>query len=203
MKTKLTILSLSPLCLLTFVMNFKFTSLSDDGQVLTCEQFIQTNSLIIVILSACLLWCVGSIFLYIYFKFLVSFGGNGGYTINEISEDKEAGLNFFLTLVLPLLIGDLNEWQNAVAFAMIFVIIFALLMKTDLFYANPVLTLLGYHVYKLTFNDNAKIDGQCIVVATEKITAKDTIEHKHMAAKTDNILFAKIIKRGGNASERT
>lgn len=200
MKAKLTVLSLSPLCLLTIIMNFKFVCQASDGQVLTCEQFFQTNILIIFILAACLLWCLISAFLYIYFKFLVSFGANGGFTIKEISEDKEAGLNFFLTLILPLLIGDLNEWQNAVAFIVIFIIIFSLLMKTDLFYANPVLTLLGYHVYKLTFNNNPNLKDQCIAVTTVEVTVDHTIEYKKI---TDNVIFSKIITRGGNSDGST
>ena len=191
MKTKLTILSLSPLCLLTFIMNFKFVWQAEDGQAFTCEQFIQSNALIIVLLSACLLWCVISVFLYIFFRFLVSFGGNGGFTIKEINEDKEAGLSFFLTLIVPLLIGNLNEWQNAIAFVLVFLIIFILLMKTDLFYANPVLTLLGYHVYKLSFNDNSDIVQPCIVVSAVKITREHTIEYKNI---TEAVIFSKIIK---------
>ena len=195
MKTKLTVLSLSPLCLLTIIMNFKFVYVTSTGQMLSYNQFINTNILTIILLTICLIWFLVSIFLYVYFKFMVSFGKTGGYTIEKITEDKEAGLNFFLTLILPLLLGDLNEWQNAASFVVIFIIIFILLMKTNLFYANPVLTLLGYHVYKLNFKENPSIYEQCIVVAISKISKKDTIEYKKMA---DNILFAKVIKQGGN-----
>ena len=196
MKIKLIILSLSPLCLLTFIMNFRFVCVASDGQVLTRIQFIESNILIIALLSACLLWCLISAFFYVYFKFLVSFGGNGGYTIKEITEDKEAGLNFFLTLILPLLVGDLSEWQNAFCFVLIFIIIFVLISKTDLFYANPVLTLLGYRVYKVIFNDNPSIKGACVIVTTKRTTSEDTIEYMNMANKTDNVVFAKILRQG-------
>jgi len=175
-------------------MNLKFVCQTEDGQALSRAQFIDENVLILFLLLACLLWCLISIFLYIYFKFMVSFGGKGGYTISEISEDKEAGLNFFLTLILPLLIGDLNEWQNAATFVLLFIIIFILLMRTDLFYANPVLTLLGYHVYKVTFKDNPNIIGQCTIVATGEINKKSTIEYKKIA---ENVWFSKVIKQGG------
>jgi len=172
-------------------MNFRFIFQTSDGQALTRTQFIEANILILTLLLVCFIWCVVSIFLYCYFRFFVSFGKTGGYTISEVNEDKEAGINFFLTLILPLLIGDLNEWQNLVVFVLIFIIIFILLLKTNLFYANPVLTLLGYHVYKLTFYDNSDINNECIVLTTSKISTSATIEYKKIA---DKVLFAKPIK---------
>ena len=192
MKTKLTILSLSPICLLTFIMNFKFDCLISDGQTPTVCEFILNNIFTIIILFICLLWCLISVFLLCYFKFFGSFGENGGFTINTVHEDKEAGINFFLTFILPLLIGDLNEWQNAVGFVLIFIIIFILLMKTDLFYANPILTICGYHVYKVIFNNNFNIRGECVAVTTKRITEKNTIEYKNI---TDEVIFIKIIER--------
>jgi len=148
--------------------------------------------LVLIFLSGCFLWCIISFFIYFHFKFFVSFGGKGGYTIKEIKEDKEAGLDFFLTFILPLLIGDLNEWQNMFAFIVYFIIIIILLIKTDLFYKNPILTLLGYHVYKLLFSDNPKIKEGCIILTSVIITDADTIEYKEIAG---NVLYAKVLKR--------
>ena len=164
---------------------------------MTCDQFFESNVLIFTLFFACVLWCIISVFFYIYFRFLVSFGGNGGFTIEEIHEDKEAGMNYLLALIAPLLIGDLNEWQNTVAFVIIFLIIFILLMKTELLYANPGLTLLGYHVYKLTFSDNHDIAQQCIAISTVEITCENTIEYKKI---TNSVVFTKVIKTGGTGN---
>jgi len=128
----------------------------------------------------------------LYFKFIVSFGKNGGYTISEMKENKEAGLEFFLTLILPLIIGDLNEWQNMISFLIYLIIIFILLMKTDWFYKNPILTILGYHVYEILFERNNDIRDKCIIISATSLEETDTIEYKTI---TPNILFVKKLKK--------
>lgn len=128
----------------------------------------------------------------------MSYGGVGAYSIQEISEDKEAGLNFFVALIVPFFIGSINEWQNFVAFIVLFVIIFILLVRTNLFYANPVLAILGYHIYRIKFKDNKELKELCIVLSTKQISKTDTIEYKALSG---NILFAKVVKQGNADNE--
>ena len=192
MKNKLIVLSLSPLCLLTFIINFKFTFWDENTHVcLTARQFICQNLSTIIILLLCLTWIIISIYNYMYFKLMTSFDKNSGYTVKNIVEEKDAGLNFFLTLILPLLLGDLNQPQNAVAFLLIFIIIFLLLKKTDLFYQNPILSLLGYHIYEFEFDENASLKGRCIAVALSELNDKQSIEYKEISG---NVLFVKAMK---------
>ena len=192
MKTKLTVLSLSPLCLLTGIKNLKFTCQASNGKTLTVMRFLDENILILFLISGCLIWCIISAIFFLYFKFIVSFGKNGGYTISEMKENKEAGLEFFLTLILPLIIGDLNEWQNMISFLIYLIIIFILLMKTDWFYKNPILTILGYHVYEILFERNNDIRDKCIIISATSLEETDTIEYKTI---TPNILFVKKLKK--------
>ncbi|MCL2628412.1 MAG: hypothetical protein FWD44_06955 [Oscillospiraceae bacterium] len=191
MKAKLTVLSLSPLCLLTTILNFNFITQTSEGQIFTLCQFVKCNILIILLLTICFLWCFVSILFYFYFKFNTSFAKESGYSIKIISEEKEAGLTFFTSMILPLLVGDLDKWQNAIAFTVIFTIIFLLLMKTNLFYSNPILTLMGYHVYIITFNNNPYKDGQIFAVTTDIISNESIIEYREIDG---DVVFAKLIK---------
>ena len=52
-------------------------------------------------------------------------------------------MNFFMTMIIPLLIDDVGTIQGAVTFLIIVVMMCALLSKTHLYYANPVLAILG------------------------------------------------------------
>jgi len=144
-----------------------------------------------LLLTICFLWCFVSILFYFYFKFNTSFAKESGYSIKIISEEKEAGLTFFTSMILPLLVGDLDKWQNAIAFTVIFTIIFLLLMKTNLFYSNPILTLMGYHVYIITFNNNPYKDGQIFAVTTDIISNESIIEYREIDG---DVVFAKLIK---------
>ena len=53
-----------------------------------------------------------------------------------------------------------------------------LLYRTSLFYANPVLAILGYHVYDFHFHDNTDLQGQYIGLSKGIITGQETIEYK-------------------------
>jgi hypothetical protein len=193
MKTSLIVISLSPLCLLSLIMNFHFTC--QGGQSIASTGFLSDNFITIIVLLICFLWLITSVAMYIYFKFLVSFDRRGGWTIRNVQEEKEADLNFFLTIIMPLLLGELENLQNAIAFFIIFIIIFMLLSKTNLFYTNPVLTVLGYHVYTFEFECNEMYREPCLGISSEKIPDKIeniSIEYKSIS---ENVLYIKFRRK--------
>lgn len=67
-----------------------------------------------------------------------------GYQLSSFVEKEDASLNFFMTMIIPLLIDDVGTIQGAVTFLIIVVMMCALLSKTHLYYANPVLAILGF-----------------------------------------------------------
>lgn len=46
---------------------------------------------------------------------------------------------------------DLDTWKGFFVFGILMIMLFALMWKTNLFYQNPVLTLLGYEVFSFKF----------------------------------------------------
>ena len=169
-KTGLIILSLAPLFLLTLIKNFSFSNnLTDDEYILNLIALIICSLLVIV-----------SIFIFCIFRKGHSYGYTEGYTISEITEEKDAGLNFFLTYILPLLIDDLYHWQNFIVFVLILIITILLLSKTDLYYANPVLTILGYRVIKFKFDESPseELSNEVIGICSMAIKHNKVIKFK-------------------------
>lgn len=188
MKNKLIILSLAPSFLLTFIKNHSFISIDSKGETLTTTQFIEENIYVLSVEFFCLVWLVCSLIVLIEFKFFLKYRLASGYEIIEVEEDKEAGLNFFLALILPLMVDGLNSWQNFLSFAIIVIFIFLLLRKTDLFYVNPVLIVLGYRCYKITFSDNPYYRERCCGVSKDKLKSGMYVKYKQIEG---NVLYLK------------
>lgn len=176
MKYKLMVQSLSPLALLTIIRNFSFVTKNSENETLKRMQFIQTNLVLLIVISFCILWVLLSIIFYIQFKAFLYTDTKSGYDVSVLKEDNDASLNFFLTLIVPLVIDSVNTWQGATVFFLILILICILLSKTKLFYANPVLSILGYHIYEFKFIANANERDECIGIG--KMQNKDVIKFK-------------------------
>jgi hypothetical protein len=71
-----------------------------------------------------------------------------GEVLDEVEYENDVGLNYFVSFVLPLLLDDVDSFWNFMVLVGLQCIIFRLLIKSDLFYQNPVLTMLGYKTFK-------------------------------------------------------
>lgn len=85
----------------------------------------------------CLIWVIVSLIIFIKFVCFQRYDVVGGYEVKDIKEEKDAGLNFFLTLILPLLVNDISTWNGLLLMIFLGVIIICLLSKTNLYYQNP------------------------------------------------------------------
>ena len=99
-----------------------------------------------------------------------------------------------MTMIIPLLIDDVGTIQGAVTFFIIVVMMCALLNRTNLYYANPVLAILGYHVYEIQFEENNTYgNAKCIGVVKDRLSDElGSIEYKPI---TRNVLYVKEMKK--------
>ena len=174
----LMIQSLSPVALLTIVVNFKFKITDKFGEKLSYEEFIANNTVLLIVMIFCTIWIILSFISYIIFRAFNWSGKTGGYEIINVKCDEEASLNFFLTIIIPSLVKGVENIQGAISFFIIVIMLAVLLYKTKLFYANPVLTFLGYRFYKFEFKSNAREPGQCICIAGSKLREGSVIVYK-------------------------
>lgn len=191
MKLKLMIQSLSPLALLTIINNFKFITKNNSEDVFSAKEFISSNFILLFVLSFCVIWVIFAIRFYIEFKAFQYTDKKSGYDIIIKKEKSEDSLNFFLTLILPLLIDDIARWQGASVFFLVLFMICVLLYKTRLFYANPVLSILGYKVVEFEFSENSKVSKKNLIgIYNGKIT-NNNIMYKTI---TDTVYYIKGTK---------
>ena len=191
MKLKLMIQSLSPLALLTIIKNFKFITKNNSEDVFSAKEFISSNFILLLVLSFCVIWVILAIWFYIEFKAFQYTDKKSGYDIIIKKEKSEDSLNFFLTLILPLLIDDIARWQGASVFFLVLFMICVLLYKTRLFYANPVLSILGYKAVEFEFSENSKVSKKNLIgIYNGKIT-NNNIMYKTI---TDTVYYIRGTK---------
>ena len=184
LKHKLMLQSLSPLAFLTIVRNFKFTPVSELAENQSYwGEFVRLNNVLIVVFLLCATWILAAV---------ISFISCTAFRWTDKKE--EASLNFFMTMIIPLLIDDVGTIQGAVTFLIIVVMMCALLSKTHLYYANPVLAILGYRVYEVTFKSNPDFNNEvCLaVVKGGFLKNPSTVEYKVI---NDTVLYMKEMNK--------
>ena len=196
MKIKLMVQSLSPLFLLTIIRNWSFKTQGEEGKVLKTKEFVIENGVLILTILVCFIWVICSIWFFFEFLAFKWSDKKDGYEIVNVFENKEASLNFFITLILPLMLDDIDTIQGSITFIVIILLICILLYRTDLYCANPVLAILGYRVYEFEFMDNESMaTGKYVGICKGKVSEGQTIEYKVIDKNNKNIIYIKGMKK--------
>lgn len=171
------------------IKNFSFSFTAQEGGILTFWEFVNENAVLLVVMLICLCWVIAALTFLVYFGAFRWRDKSSGYEIIDVEENKEASLNFFLTLIVPLLVDDVGTLQGAILFLCVFVMMCMLLYKTDLFYANPVLSLLGYRVYEFSFRQNSILPNEKYIgLCYGSLEESKSVEYKKI---TDKVLYVK------------
>lgn len=70
------------------------------------------------------------------------------FEVKKVESINYEHLTFLATYVVPLISFDFDKGQQMIVLALLLVVMGAIYIKTDLFYANPSLALLGFHIYR-------------------------------------------------------
>ena len=111
------------------------------------ELFKKQNIISILLLLAA---CYGS---YIYRKFdrtLLIAGSHSVLTVKDLKNVNYDHLTFLATYIIPLTTLDLSKISVLVLFLLLLLIMGIIYIRTDLFYANPSLALMGFSIYRVT-----------------------------------------------------
>ena len=107
-----------------------------------------------------------------------------GELIANVHNCNDVSINFFVTYIMPLSSDKVESFRDMLVFALIIGIIFLLMYKTNLYYQNPILVILGYEIFKFTFDctDNSRLQGkEFIGVSKENLTNGTVIKWKYIS----------------------
>ncbi len=78
--------------------------------------------------------------------------------VKSLKNKNYEHLTFLTTYIVPLICFDLTSIRYTIVLLVLLMIIGAIYVKTDLFFANPTLALLGFHIYEVDMD--CQIEGR-------------------------------------------
>lgn len=147
------------------------TCFSDNCKFIGLTQLIDKNILPAISLLSLFLGC----FFYFRFTERAKASSNLPVTINEIEDLNYEHLTFLTTYIVPLICFNLDSTRYIISLFLLLFVIGIIYVKTDKFYANPTLAVLGFRLYKI----NTAYGSQVIIT-------------KHRLAINDKVTFSKL-----------
>ena len=131
-----------------------------------------------------LLFFVFSLGIYFLFKKNQTFGFHEETKkIVKGADMTENSIVFFVTYITPFVLDDISQFGGFFSFITIVVLLFMLMHKTNIYYQNPFLTLLGYKTFYFHFEGEE--DGEPMIAITRgEIDPSKIIKRKRIA---DNV----------------
>lgn len=91
-----------------------------------------------------------------------------------------------LVTIISLVAFDFTTLRGLVLLIVLFVILCAIFIKTELFYSNPSFALLGFHIYRADTNNDLLKNK--ILITRDKIKCQDKVKYMKIS---ENIYFTK------------
>lgn len=135
------------------------------------KELISTN--ILPSISFLLLF-LGIIF---YFRFDYRLSGSKKIAskITKIEDYNYEHLTFLTTCIIPLICFNLASTRYVIALILLLIVIGIIYVRTDKFYANPTLAVLGYRLYKIDIETRTTKKENIILITEDRLTLNDQI----------------------------
>lgn len=191
LKTLLYILSLWLLFLSLLIMSYDKGLIKNILDYLSKDSFLFPLSSLrvrnIVFIFSFIFIIIGTLILI----FLANSFGSGWSitcTVSDISNENHEHLEFLTTYIMPLVFTDVDSKRTVLNLGLMIFVIGAIYVKTNRFYSNPSLAILGFRIYKANVHDRGI--RKCTIICRGEL--KDSSNIKYI--KIDNETYlAKIM----------
>ncbi len=95
--------------------------------------------------------------------------------VTAVEDMNYEHLTFLTTYIIPLICFNLTSTRYLIALALLLVVIGVIYVKTDKFYSNPTLALLGFRLYSVRLKRRTGEMVQVILVTRDHIKSGDMI----------------------------
>lgn len=150
-------------------------------QVLLERNVIPGCGLLLLLLGA---------FFYLRFWYVLRGSTELPLTITRIENINFEHLTFLTTYIIPLICFDLSNTRYAVVLLVLLVFIGAIYVKTDMFYANPSLALLGYHIYRADAESRVGPKTGIVLITRDRLAAGDKAHYRKL---DERIYYVKVV----------
>ncbi|EJG1989746.1 TPA: anti-phage protein KwaA [Vibrio parahaemolyticus] len=103
------------------------------------------------------------------FDYLLKGGGQKSIRISKIKNEDYEHLTFLATYIIPFFGFTFEDPRRLIAYLVLLFIIGAIFVKTDKYYANPTLALLGFKLFKADLCDRNGVYESVIVISKDNL----------------------------------
>jgi hypothetical protein len=107
---------------------------------------------------------------YIRFEYRVKSNVGLPVVAKKVEDLSYEHLTFLTTYIVPLICFNLDNTRYIIALFILLLVIGQIYVKTDKFYANPTLAILGFRLYKLEVDGVSKV-----MITTQRISESDKV----------------------------
>lgn len=187
-KIELYVISLWLLFILIIIVTIDIPICLEEGcSFIGFKKLFVTN---IVPTIALLLLLFGILF-FLNFKYKLNGSQQNHITIRKIENRNYEHLTFLSTYIIPLIAFDLTKVRYTLVLLLLLVAIGFMYIKTNMFYTNPTLALLGYRIYKVDASFRTGNEEGIIIISREDISQGDILSYKQIH---ENIYYVRILK---------
>lgn len=129
-----------------------------------------------IIPTICLFLLIFSVWFYSQFDSIIKEDKTGPFKIIKIENANSDYPVFLATYIIPLIGFELETFRQIIYFIVTLIALGLMYIKSNIFYANPTLSLFNFIIYKVNLQSN--IDApikSCILLTKEKLTLHDEI----------------------------
>jgi hypothetical protein len=167
MKFELYVISLWLLFLLMIVVKVDIpVCFGPDCRYVGTGELVSTNVLPII----SLVFIVIAAICYIRFKYRIESNVGLPIVAKKVEDLSYEHLTFLTTYIVPLICFNLDNARYIIALFILLFVIGQIYVKTDKFYANPTLAILGFRLYKLEIDGVSKV-----MITTQRINELDKV----------------------------
>lgn len=144
-----------------------------------------------IVFSISILMILYSLFAYKKFEFDLKGATEIPFEIKKIEGINYEHLTFLATYIIPLISFEFDNMRQMLVLGLLLVVMGVIYIKTDLFYANPSLALLGFYIYKGDgMFKNGNRDG-IVLISREKLVVGQKVSYIKL---DDRIYYTKGVK---------
>ena len=191
LKTVLYILSLWLLFLSLLIMSYDKVLIKNVWDYIFTENFTFSISSLkvrnIVFIVSLIFIFIGAIILIVLANSFGS-GWSVACTVSDISNENHEHLEFLTTYIMPLVFTDVDSKRTVLNLGLMIFVIGAIYVKTNRFYSNPSLAILGFRIYKANVHDRGV--KKCTVICRSVLKSTDKIKYIKI---DDETYLAKIV----------
>lgn len=173
-KIDLYILSLALLFIFFIIITINFPEKSFNIQDIQSWKNLFVSNIVAIISTIMLMY---SFFAYKKFEFDLKGTTDIPFEIKKIESINYEHLTFLATYLIPLISFEFDNTRQMIVLGILLIVMGIIYIKTDLFYANPSLALLGFYIYKA---DGAFKNGNregIVIISREKLVLGQKVSY--------------------------